>query len=126
MKLPHRRQFLHLATGGAALPALSRVARAQTYPARPVRLIIGYPPGSGTDIIARLIGQGLSERLGQQFVIALHDAGNGGAARTTQQPKHLRLLGIGSRGLMAYDLAGHRCRLQPLVALQATGIPSAS
>ena len=69
MKLPHRRQFLHLAAGAAALPAASRVAWAQTYPARPVRLIIGYPPGSGPDINARLIGQWLSERLGQPFVI---------------------------------------------------------
>ena len=68
MKLP-RRRFLHLAAGAAALPALSRVAWAQTYPTRPVRLIIGYPPGSGPDINARLIGQCLSERLGQPFVI---------------------------------------------------------
>jgi tripartite-type tricarboxylate transporter receptor subunit TctC len=68
MKLP-RRNFLHLAAGAAALPAVSRVARAQTYPTRLVRLIIGYPPGSGPDITARLIGQSLSERLGQPFVI---------------------------------------------------------
>ena len=69
MKLPHRRRFLHLAAGVAALPAASRFAWAQAYPARPVRLIIGYPPGSGPDINARLIGQWLSERLGQPFVI---------------------------------------------------------
>ena len=69
MKLPHRRNFLHLAAGAAALPAGSRFAWAQAYPARPVRLIIGYPPGSGPDINARLIGQWLSERLGQPFVI---------------------------------------------------------
>jgi tripartite-type tricarboxylate transporter receptor subunit TctC len=69
MKLPHRRQFLHLAAGAAALPAVSRVARAQTYPSRPVRIIIGFAPAGGTDIMARLIGQWLSERLGQQFVI---------------------------------------------------------
>ena len=68
MKLP-RRRFLHLAAGAAALPAASRFAWAQAYPARPVRLIIGYPPGSGPDINARLIGQWLSERLGQPFVI---------------------------------------------------------
>jgi tripartite-type tricarboxylate transporter receptor subunit TctC len=68
MKLP-RRKFLHLAAGAAALPAASRFAWAQAYPARPVRLIIGYPPGSGPDINARLIGQWLSERLGQPFVI---------------------------------------------------------
>src|ERR1700747_114682 len=69
MKLPHRRQFLHLAAGAAALPALSRIARAQTYPSRPVRLIVPLAPGGASDITARLIGQWLSERLGQQFVI---------------------------------------------------------
>jgi tripartite-type tricarboxylate transporter receptor subunit TctC len=68
MKLP-RRSFLHLATGAAALLALSRVAMAQTYPTRPVRLIIGYPPGGSADITARLMGQWLSERLGQPFII---------------------------------------------------------
>jgi tripartite-type tricarboxylate transporter receptor subunit TctC len=68
MKLP-RRKFLHLAAGAAALPAVSRVARAQAYPTRPVRWIVGFAPGGGNDIIARLMGQWLSERLGQQFVI---------------------------------------------------------
>jgi tripartite-type tricarboxylate transporter receptor subunit TctC len=69
MKLPHRRQFLHLAAGAAALPAVSRAARAQAYPARPVRIIVPFAPGGSTDITARLIGQWLSERLGQQFII---------------------------------------------------------
>jgi len=69
MKLPHRRQFLHLTVGAAALPAVSRFACAQDYPTRPVRLIVGFAPGGTTDITARLIGQWLSERLGQQFVI---------------------------------------------------------
>jgi tripartite-type tricarboxylate transporter receptor subunit TctC len=68
MKLP-RRTFLHLAAGAAALPAVSRIARAQAYPTRPVRLIVGFPPAGATDIVARLLGQSLSERLGQQFVI---------------------------------------------------------
>ena len=68
MKLP-RRQFLHLAAGAAALPAFSHSAWAQSYPARPVRLIVTFPAGSAPDIIARLSGQHLSERLGQQFVI---------------------------------------------------------
>jgi len=68
MKLP-RRRFLHLAAGAATLPAVSRIAWAQTYPTRPVRLIVGFPAGSGADIVARLAGQWLSERLGQSFVI---------------------------------------------------------
>jgi tripartite-type tricarboxylate transporter receptor subunit TctC len=69
MKLPHRRQFLHLAAGAAALPAVSRVARAQTYPTRPVRFIVGIAAGGTQDIAGRLIAQRLSERLGQQFVV---------------------------------------------------------
>ena len=69
MKLPHRRQFLHLAAGAAALPAMSRIARAQAYPTRPVRLVVGYAPGGAGDISTRLLGQWLSERLGQQFII---------------------------------------------------------
>src|SRR5215470_13911574 len=68
MKLP-RRNFLHLAAVAAALPALRRIARAQAYPLRPVRIIVGFAPGGATDIVARLIGQWLSERFGQQFVI---------------------------------------------------------
>jgi tripartite-type tricarboxylate transporter receptor subunit TctC len=69
MKLPHRRQFLRLAAGAAALPAVSRITWAQAYPARPVRIVVGFAPGGGFDIVARLIGQWLSERLGQPFVI---------------------------------------------------------
>jgi tripartite-type tricarboxylate transporter receptor subunit TctC len=69
MKLPHRRHFLHLATSAAALPALPRIARAQAYPTRPVRVIVPFAAGGGTDITARIVAQWLSERLGQQFVI---------------------------------------------------------
>src|SRR6478672_2043188 len=68
MKLP-RRNFLHLAAGSAALPAVSRFAWAQAYPARPVRIVVGFPAGGTSDIVARVLGQWLSERLGQQFVI---------------------------------------------------------
>jgi tripartite-type tricarboxylate transporter receptor subunit TctC len=64
-----RRKFLHLAAGAAALPAVTRIAGAQTYPTRPVHIIVGYAPGGANDISARLIGQWLSEQLGRQFVI---------------------------------------------------------
>src|SRR5271165_1151498 len=68
MKLP-RRKFLRLAAGAAALPAVSRIARAQSYPTRPVRIVVTFPAGSTSDILARPIAQWLQERLGQPFVI---------------------------------------------------------
>jgi tripartite-type tricarboxylate transporter receptor subunit TctC len=68
MKLP-RRQFMHLAAGAAALPVMSMIATAQAYPLRPVRCIVGYAPGGGTDIFVRLLGQSLPARLGEPFVI---------------------------------------------------------
>ena len=68
MKLP-RRQFLHLAAGAAALPAVSRIAKAQAYQSRPVRIIVGFPAGFASDAVARLIAQSLSESLRQQFVV---------------------------------------------------------
>ena len=68
MKLP-RRRFLHLAIGAAALPAMSRIARAQAYPTRPVRWIVAFAAGGPNDIVARIMGQYLSEQLGQQFII---------------------------------------------------------
>ena len=64
-----RRSFLHLAATAAALPAVSRFASAQTYPSRPVRIVVGFAAGSSPDITARLMAQWLSERLGQQFII---------------------------------------------------------
>src|SRR5262249_58411818 len=68
MKLP-RRNFLHLAAGAAALPAVSRFAWAQTYPARPLRWIVGFPQGGGADTVARIAGRWLSDRLGQPVII---------------------------------------------------------
>jgi hypothetical protein len=69
MKRPHRRQFLHLAASAAALPAVSRIAQAQTYPSRPVHWIVSFAAGGPNDIVARIVGQYLSDHLGQQFVI---------------------------------------------------------
>jgi tripartite-type tricarboxylate transporter receptor subunit TctC len=68
MKLP-RRKFLHLAACAAALPAASRIASAQAYPTRSVRIVVGYAAGGTADIVGRLVGQWLSERLGQQFIV---------------------------------------------------------
>ena len=79
MKFP-RRQFLHLAAGAAALPAVSRFAWAQAYPTRPVRLVVGFPPGGPTDIVARLMGQWLLERLGQPLVIENRPGASGNIA----------------------------------------------
>ena len=79
MRLP-RRTFLHLAAGAAALPLAPHVAQAQAYPTRPVRMIVGFAAGGGTDTTARLMGQWLSERLGQQFVIENRPGASGNIA----------------------------------------------
>src|SRR5260370_35185238 len=76
MKLP-RRNFLQLAAGAAALPVVSRIARAQAYPTRPVRIIVGFVPGGAQDFVARLVAQWLSERLGHQFTVANRPGGGG-------------------------------------------------
>src|SRR5258708_38571742 len=68
MNPPHRRQFLHLAAGAASVPLVPRIASAQAYPTRPVRVLVGWPAGGAVDIIARLMAQSLSERLGPQFI----------------------------------------------------------
>ena len=102
MKLP-RRTFLHLAAGAAALPAVSRVARAQAYPSRPVRIIVGFAPGQAIDIVTRIIGQWLSERLGQQFIIENRPGAGGNIATETvvrAPPDGYTLLAIGSNNMI--------------------------
>ena len=75
-----RRRILHLAAGAAALPFVSGLARAQSYPMRPVRFVVGYPPGGANDTLARLLGQWLSERLGQPFIIESRPGANNNIA----------------------------------------------
>ncbi|MGA8228156.1 MAG: tripartite tricarboxylate transporter substrate-binding protein, partial [Xanthobacteraceae bacterium] len=69
MKFPHRRQLLHLAAGVAALPAVSRIAWAQAYPSRPIHWIVSFAAGGPNDTVARIVGQFLSEKLGQQVIV---------------------------------------------------------
>src|SRR5262245_33879224 len=82
MKLP-RRTFLHLAAGAVALPGVLSIARAQAYPTRPVHVIVGFTAGNNIDIVARLIGQWLSERLGQPFIIENRPGASGNIAAET-------------------------------------------
>jgi tripartite-type tricarboxylate transporter receptor subunit TctC len=108
MSLP-RRRFLHLVSGAVVLPAVSRIATAQTYPTRPVRLIVGFPPGGGHDITARLITLWLSERLGQQFIIENRAGANGniGAqAAANASPDGYTLLFIGGPQAINVGLYG--------------------
>jgi tripartite-type tricarboxylate transporter receptor subunit TctC len=108
MKLP-RRKFLHLAAGAAALPALSRIARAQAYPSRPVRIIVGFQAGSSPDIVTRLIAQWLSERLNHQFIIENRPTGGGISATeavVNAAPDGYTILLVGSHnaiGATLYD-----------------------
>jgi tripartite-type tricarboxylate transporter receptor subunit TctC len=83
MKLLHRRRFLHLTMGAAALPAFPRVARAQAYPTRPVRIVVGFPAGGAVDFHGRLIGKWLSERLGQSFVVENRPGAGGNVGTET-------------------------------------------
>src|SRR5262245_57429152 len=98
MKLP-RRDFLHLAAGAAVLPAVSRIAWAQTYPSQPVRIIVGLPAGAATDILARFVGQLLSERLGKQFIVENRPGAAGNIATelvTRASPDGYTLLQVNS------------------------------
>jgi len=95
MKLP-RREFLHLAAGAAALPAVSRIARAQTYPTRPIKMIVAFPPGGPTDTLARLTAERLSVSLGQTVIVDNRPGGGGGSvgskAAATADPDGYTLL----------------------------------
>ena len=99
LQLPHRRQFLHLAAGAAALPALAPTARAQAYPVRPVRIIVPFAAGGGTDITARVIAQWLSEHMGQQFIVENRPGGGtniGTEAAAKATPDGYTLLMVGT------------------------------
>src|SRR5262249_31690542 len=99
MKLP-RREFLHLAAGAAALPFAPHVARAQAYPSRPVKIVVGQAAGSATDIVVRLVGQFLSEKLGQQFIIEVRPGAAGNIATepaTHMPPDGYSLLAVNSQ-----------------------------
>jgi len=120
---PHllgRRQFLHLAAGTAALPSVTRTAWAQAYPTRPVRIIVGLPAGSATDIAARLIGQWLSERLGQPFIIE-NRVGAGGNVGTEMVVRsapdgYTLLMVIGANAISATLYAKLRGALRTRIA----------
>jgi tripartite-type tricarboxylate transporter receptor subunit TctC len=108
MKIP-RRKFLHLVAGAGALSAVPWIARAQYYPTRPVRLIVGFPPGGATDIVARIVGQWLSERLGQQVIVENRTGGGSNiaaqAAISSLADGHTLLVATGSNAVNAtfYD-----------------------
>jgi tripartite-type tricarboxylate transporter receptor subunit TctC len=109
VKLPHRRQLLHLAAGAVALPVVSRVARAQAYPTRPVRLISAFPAGGPNEFIARPMAQWLSERLGQPFVIENRPGAGGNIgteAVVRAAPDGYTLLFVGANNVMNATLYG--------------------
>jgi tripartite-type tricarboxylate transporter receptor subunit TctC len=123
-----RRTFLRLAAGAAALPAASRLALAQAYPTRPVRIVVGFPPGGGHDIAARLINPWLSERFGQQFIIENRAGANGNVgaqAATNAAPDGYTLLlvggpqaiNVGMYGRLAVDLVRD---IAPVAAMART------
>src|ERR1700730_1967329 len=109
MKFP-RRQFLHLTAGTVVLPAVSQIVGAQAYPSRPVRLIVGWPPGGAADIFGRLMGQVLSEQLGQQFIIENRPGAGGSLAAEAvvrALPDGYTLLMIGSNHAWNVTLYDH-------------------
>ena len=126
MKLP-RRTFLHLAAGAAALPALPRIAWAQAYPARPVRIIVGFPAGGPGDIVTRLMGQWLSERLGQPFIVENRAGAAGNIGTATLYDKlnsnlgNQRLSRIGLHGIVHAHCGAVLCQEQRCCSADAAG-----
>jgi tripartite-type tricarboxylate transporter receptor subunit TctC len=107
MKVP-RRQFLHLAAAAAALPAVARIARAQSYPTRPLRWIVGFPPGGGADIVSRIMASWLSERIGQAVVVENRPGASGNIsvqAVVNSAPDGYTLLFIGSSAAINVSLS---------------------
>jgi tripartite-type tricarboxylate transporter receptor subunit TctC len=103
MKLPHRRHLLHLVAGAAALTAVSRIAKAQAYPSRPVRIVVGFAAGQAIDIIVRLISQWLSEQFGQQFIIENRPGAGGNIATefvVRAPPDGYTLLAVGANNMI--------------------------
>jgi tripartite-type tricarboxylate transporter receptor subunit TctC len=124
MKFP-RRTFLRLAAGAAALPAMPAIARAQAYPARPVRVIVPFAPGGQTDVVARLIAQKLADRLGQQFYVenAAGAGGNIGAGRAAQAaPDGYTILFIDAIGYAANPSLYDKLPYDPMTDFDAVGI----
>ena len=124
MKL-RRRTFLHLAAGAAALPVVSRFARAQDYPSRPVRVIVPFAPGGQTDVVARLIAQKLSDRLGKQFYVenAAGAGGNIGAGRAMQAaPDGHTILFIDAIGFTANPSLYNKIPYDPVTDFDAVAI----
>jgi len=107
MKFPHRRKFLHLAASAAALPAVSRVAWAQAYPSRPVRIIDAFAPGGTTELAARIVGQHMSRTLGQQFIIENSPGAGGttGSLRAMQATPDGYTIQVGHIGTHAFSVA---------------------
>jgi tripartite-type tricarboxylate transporter receptor subunit TctC len=103
MKFAHRRHFLHLAAGAAALTAVSRIAKAQAYPSRPVRIVVGFAAGQAIDIVVRLISQWLSEQFGQQFIIENRPGAGGNIATefvVRAPPDGYTLLAVGANNMI--------------------------
>jgi tripartite-type tricarboxylate transporter receptor subunit TctC len=105
MKLPHRRQFLHLAAGAAALPAGSRVARAQAYPTRPITMVVPFPAGGPTDVIGRVLNERMRASLGQPVIVenVSGAAGNLGVGRVARASPDGYTIVVGFVGTHVYN-----------------------